>query len=43
VDEVLISSSRMPEERLQEILDFCRMQNILVKRMRITIEDLTEG
>jgi UDP-GlcNAc:undecaprenyl-phosphate GlcNAc-1-phosphate transferase len=43
VDEVLISSSRMPEERLQEILDFCRTQNILVKRMRITIEDLTEG
>jgi UDP-GlcNAc:undecaprenyl-phosphate GlcNAc-1-phosphate transferase len=42
VDEVLISSSRMSEERLQEILGFCRMQNILVKRMRITIEDLTE-
>ena len=42
VDEVLISSSRMTEERLQEILGFCRSQNILVKRMRITIEDLTE-
>lgn len=42
VDEVLISSSRMSEERLQEILGFCRSQNILVKRMRITIEDLTE-
>jgi UDP-GlcNAc:undecaprenyl-phosphate GlcNAc-1-phosphate transferase len=43
VDEVLISSSRMSEERLQEILGFCRKQNILVKRMRITIEDLSEG
>jgi UDP-GlcNAc:undecaprenyl-phosphate GlcNAc-1-phosphate transferase len=42
VDEVLISSSRMTEERLQEILGFCRPQNILVKRMRITIEDVTE-
>lgn len=41
VDEVLISSSRMTDERLQEILGFCRSQNILVKRMRITIEDLT--
>ena len=42
VDEVLISSSRMTEERLQELLGFCRTQNILVKRMRITIEDVTE-
>lgn len=42
VDEVLISSSRMPEERLQEILGFCRTQNIVVKRMRITIEEVTE-
>jgi len=41
VDEVLISSSRMPETRLQEILEFCRSQDILVKRMRITIEDLS--
>jgi UDP-GlcNAc:undecaprenyl-phosphate GlcNAc-1-phosphate transferase len=42
VDEVLISSSRMTEERLQGLLGFCRTQNILVKRMRITIEDVTE-
>ena len=42
VDEVLISSTKMSAERLQEILDFCREQNILVKRMRITIEDLAE-
>ena len=43
VDEVLISSARMPEQRLQEIMDFCSSQDILVKRMRITIEDLTES
>src|SRR6266404_1250969 len=42
VDEVLISSSRMTEARLQEILGFCRDQSIGVKRMRITIEDLTQ-
>lgn len=42
VDEVLISSSHLSEERLQNILTFCRTQDILVKRMRITIEDLTE-
>jgi UDP-GlcNAc:undecaprenyl-phosphate GlcNAc-1-phosphate transferase len=42
VDEVLISSSRMTEDRLQEILGFCRSQEIAVKRMRITIEDLTQ-
>ena len=42
VDEVLISSSKMSPERLQEVLDFCRAQDIMVKRMRITIEDLAE-
>jgi UDP-GlcNAc:undecaprenyl-phosphate GlcNAc-1-phosphate transferase len=42
VDEVLISSSRMPEERVKEIFDFCKSQDIRVKRMRITIEDLGE-
>jgi UDP-GlcNAc:undecaprenyl-phosphate GlcNAc-1-phosphate transferase len=42
VNEVLISSSRMPEERLRKILDSCRLQNIAVRRMRITIEDLSE-
>jgi UDP-GlcNAc:undecaprenyl-phosphate/decaprenyl-phosphate GlcNAc-1-phosphate transferase len=40
VQEVLISSSHMPQERLQEVLDFCRAEDIAVKRMRITIEDL---
>jgi UDP-GlcNAc:undecaprenyl-phosphate GlcNAc-1-phosphate transferase len=42
IDEVLISSSRMTDERLQEILGFCRGQEIAVKRMRITIEDLSQ-
>jgi UDP-GlcNAc:undecaprenyl-phosphate GlcNAc-1-phosphate transferase len=42
VNEVLISSSKMPEDRLQEVLDFCRAQEIAVKRMRITIEDLSD-
>lgn len=42
VNEVLISSLKMTEERLQEILEFCRTQEIGVKRMRITIEDLSE-
>ena len=42
VEEVLISSSRMPEGRVQEILKQCSEQEITVKRMRITIEDLTE-
>jgi UDP-GlcNAc:undecaprenyl-phosphate GlcNAc-1-phosphate transferase len=42
VDEVLISSNKMLPERLQEILDFCRAQDIMVRRMRITIEDLAE-
>ena len=43
VNEVLISSLKMTEERLQEILEFCRTQDIGVKRMRITIEDLSEN
>lgn len=42
VDEVLISSSRMSEERMREILAFCESHDIMVKRMKITIEDLTE-
>jgi len=41
VNEVLISTSRMPEDRLQEVLGFCRAQDISVKRMKITIEDLS--
>lgn len=43
VDEVLIASATMPAERLQEIVAYCRAQDIVVKRMRITIEDLSES
>ena len=42
VDELLISSAKMSDDRLQKLLDTCRNQNIAVKRMRITIEDLSE-
>jgi UDP-GlcNAc:undecaprenyl-phosphate GlcNAc-1-phosphate transferase len=42
VDEILISSSKMSPERTQEVLDFCQAQDIMVRRMRITIEDLAE-
>ena len=42
VNEVLISSLKMPAERLQEVVAFCRAQDIAVKRMRITIEDLSD-
>jgi UDP-GlcNAc:undecaprenyl-phosphate/decaprenyl-phosphate GlcNAc-1-phosphate transferase len=41
VNELLISTSRMPEARLQEIVGFCRTHDVLVKRMRISIEDLS--
>lgn len=41
IDEVLISSSRMSEERVEEILRSCKDQRVAVKRMRITIEDLS--
>jgi UDP-GlcNAc:undecaprenyl-phosphate GlcNAc-1-phosphate transferase len=43
VEEVLIASSTMQQERLQQILDFCQAQEVTVKRMKITIEDLSEG
>jgi UDP-GlcNAc:undecaprenyl-phosphate GlcNAc-1-phosphate transferase len=43
VNEVLIASSRMTEERVQEIVGYCRPQDIAVRRMKITIEDLSEG
>jgi UDP-GlcNAc:undecaprenyl-phosphate/decaprenyl-phosphate GlcNAc-1-phosphate transferase len=41
VDEVVISSMKMTEERIREILRCCEEKNIKVKRMRITMEDLT--
>jgi UDP-GlcNAc:undecaprenyl-phosphate GlcNAc-1-phosphate transferase len=41
VSELLISTSRMPEDRLQEILSFCRIHDVSVRRMKISIEDLS--
>jgi len=41
VDEVVISSMKMTEERIQEVLRACSEKNITVKRMRITMEDLS--
>lgn len=41
VDEVLISSSHMTEDRILEIVGICQAHEIAVKRMRMTIEDLT--
>ena len=41
VDEVVISSMKMTEERIQEVLRCCSEKQIVVKRMRITMEDLT--
>jgi UDP-GlcNAc:undecaprenyl-phosphate/decaprenyl-phosphate GlcNAc-1-phosphate transferase len=43
VDEVLIASAKLPEERIKEIVGYCRAQDIAVKRMKITIEDLSDG
>jgi len=41
VDEVVISSMKMSEERIQEVLRTCSERQIVVKRMRITMEDLS--
>jgi UDP-GlcNAc:undecaprenyl-phosphate GlcNAc-1-phosphate transferase len=41
IDEVVISSMKMTEERVQEVLRTCSERQITVKRMRITMEDLT--
>jgi len=43
VNEIVISSMRMSEERIQELLECCARSNIAVKRMRITMEDLSEN
>jgi UDP-GlcNAc:undecaprenyl-phosphate GlcNAc-1-phosphate transferase len=40
VNEVLISSTRMSPDRLEEIKGVCRANDISVRRMRIMIEDL---
>ena len=41
VDEVVISSMKMSDERIREVLRCCAEKQITVKRMRITMEDLT--
>ena len=41
IDEIVISSSRMSEKRVEEILQSCNGRQIVVKRMRITIEELS--
>jgi UDP-GlcNAc:undecaprenyl-phosphate/decaprenyl-phosphate GlcNAc-1-phosphate transferase len=40
VGELLISSSKMSDERVQEIVIRCNEEEITVRRMRITIEEL---
>jgi UDP-GlcNAc:undecaprenyl-phosphate GlcNAc-1-phosphate transferase len=43
VDEVVISSLKMSEERIQEVVQCCSEKQIAVKRMRITMEDLSSN
>jgi UDP-GlcNAc:undecaprenyl-phosphate GlcNAc-1-phosphate transferase len=40
INEVVISSMKMTEERIQEVLRTCSERQIAVKRMRITMEEL---
>ncbi|MCA1558453.1 MAG: hypothetical protein LC731_07940, partial [Acidobacteria bacterium] len=42
IDEILISSSRFTRERIRQIQDDCRDSNVVLKRMRIKIEQLDE-
>jgi len=41
IDEIVISSLKMTDERIQEVVRSCLEKQITVKRMRITMEDLT--
>jgi UDP-GlcNAc:undecaprenyl-phosphate/decaprenyl-phosphate GlcNAc-1-phosphate transferase len=41
VEEVLISSLKLPEERVREIVSICEEARVSVKRMRIQIDDLS--
>jgi len=40
VDEIVISSLKMSDERIEEVVRSCAERQIAVKRMRITIEEL---
>ena len=42
ISEVLISSSRLSEERLNQIKRDCQAEQIVLKRMRIYIEELSD-
>jgi UDP-GlcNAc:undecaprenyl-phosphate GlcNAc-1-phosphate transferase len=42
IDEILISSSRFPKERIRQIQHDCRESNVVLKRMLIKIEQLDE-
>jgi UDP-GlcNAc:undecaprenyl-phosphate GlcNAc-1-phosphate transferase len=43
IHEVVISSMKMSEERIQEVLQVCGDRQIAVKRMRITMEELNNN
>src|SRR5687767_12602214 len=43
VHEVVISSLKMTDERIKEVVRSCADRQIAVRRMRITIEDLKDG
>ena len=43
IHEVVISSMKMSDERIQEVLQVCADRQIIVKRMRITMEELNNN
>jgi UDP-GlcNAc:undecaprenyl-phosphate GlcNAc-1-phosphate transferase len=43
IHEVVISSMKMSDERIQEVLQICTDRQIVVKRMRITMEELNSN
>jgi UDP-GlcNAc:undecaprenyl-phosphate GlcNAc-1-phosphate transferase len=43
IHEVVISSMKMSDERIQEVLQVCTDRQIVVKRMRITMEELNSN
>jgi UDP-GlcNAc:undecaprenyl-phosphate GlcNAc-1-phosphate transferase len=42
IDQVVISCSRMPEERVREIQRSCKEAQIMLKRMQIRIEEISD-
>ena len=43
VDEVVISSSKMPEGRIEEVVRCCAERQITVRRMKIMMEELSSN